>query len=172
MDRVTVAEAAKRLGVTQDAVRQRIRRGTIDHDKDETGRVYVYLMPTDTVHDNVRDGAHDTDHDNVRDALVEELRDRIRYLEEEARRKDAILLTMAQRIPELEPAKEAPPEPRESSVIASEERGSVSSPPEPREEEEKEGPETVSAASTEEGEGVETPLRQEHRSFWRRLFGP
>ncbi len=139
MDRVTVAEAAERLGVTQDAVRQRIRRGTIDHEKDETGRVYVYLTPTDTARDNVRDGAHDTD----RDDLVGELRDRIRYLEEESRRKDAILLTMAQRIPELEPAKEGPPEPRESPVNASEERG-----------------------GGEDHRGQEKPV-----SWWRRLFG-
>jgi hypothetical protein len=29
--RLTVAQAAERLGITQDAVRQRIRRGTIEH---------------------------------------------------------------------------------------------------------------------------------------------
>jgi hypothetical protein len=54
----------------------------------------------------------------VRDELVDELRDRIRYLEEESKRKDAILLRMAERIPELEPA--ASPEPRESPEMASE----------------------------------------------------
>ncbi len=111
--RLTVAQAAERLGITQDAVRQRIRRGSIEHDKDENGRVYVYLDPTHTEHDTVQDG--------VRDELVEELRDRIRYLEEESKRKDAILLRMAERIPELEPA--AAPEPRDSSPEAPSERG-------------------------------------------------
>ncbi len=110
--RVTVAQAAERLGITQDAVRQRIRRNTIQHDKDENGRVYVYLDTTHTEHNNV----HDTVHDSVRDELVEELRDRVRYLEEESRRKDSIILTMAQRIPELEAA----PEPREATTSDSE----------------------------------------------------
>ena len=114
---MTVAEAAEQLSVTQDAIRQRIRRDTIAHEKDESGRVYVYLDTTNTDHDNV----HDANHDSVRDALVEELRDRIRYLEEESRRKDAILMTMAQRIPELEPAREPPPDRPESPVSASEE---------------------------------------------------
>jgi len=107
--RLTVAQAAERLGITQDAVRQRIRRGSIDHDKDENGRVYVYLDPTHTEHDTV--------HDGVRDELVEELRDRVRYLEEESRRKDSIILTMAQRIPELEAA----PEQREAPETGSSE---------------------------------------------------
>src|SRR5919112_1099640 len=48
MDRVTVQEAAQRLGISQDAVRQRIRRGSMRHDKDDKGRVYVYLNPTNT----------------------------------------------------------------------------------------------------------------------------
>ena len=32
-------------------------------------------------------------------------------------------------------------------------------------------PETLASANTEEGQGVETPLRQEHRPWWRRWFG-
>lgn len=32
-------------------------------------------------------------------------------------------------------------------------------------------PGTVSAVSTREGEGVEAPLSQEHRPWWRRMFG-
>jgi len=59
--------------------------------------------------------------------LVEELRERVRFLEaelenrkEESRRKDTIIMTMAQRIPELEPASE----PRESPETTSEGKGS------------------------------------------------
>ena len=47
MDRVTVAEAAARLGVKEQAIRKRIQRGTLAHDKDEDGRVHVYLDPED-----------------------------------------------------------------------------------------------------------------------------
>jgi DNA-directed RNA polymerase specialized sigma24 family protein len=42
MDRVTVVEAAARLGVKEQAIRKRIQRGTLTHDKDDDGRVYVY----------------------------------------------------------------------------------------------------------------------------------
>jgi hypothetical protein len=40
---------------------------------------------------------------------VATLKDQVRYLQAEGERKDAIIMTMARRIPELEPAKEAPP---------------------------------------------------------------
>ena len=51
MDRVTVREAADRLGVTPDAIRQRIKRETIPHEKGEDGLTYVYLTPSATVTD-------------------------------------------------------------------------------------------------------------------------
>jgi len=119
MDRVTVQEAAQRLGISQDAVRQRIRRGSMRHDKDDKGRVYVYLDPTDTRPTPVHDVPHGTVHDTSRsNELVTELRNRIQFLEtelmdrkEEARRKDHIIAALTQRIPELEP----PSEPREYS---------------------------------------------------------
>jgi excisionase family DNA binding protein len=117
MDRVTVQEAAQRLGISQDAVRQRIRRGSMRHDKDDKGRVYVYLDPTNTRPTPVHDAPSATVHDVSRsNELVTELRNRIQFLEteltdrkEEARRKDHIIAALTQRIPELEP----PSEPRE-----------------------------------------------------------
>ena len=39
MYRVTVAEAAAKLGVKEQAVRKRIQLGTLTHDKDDDGRV-------------------------------------------------------------------------------------------------------------------------------------
>jgi excisionase family DNA binding protein len=132
MDRVTVQEAAQRLGISQDAVRQRIRRGSMRHDKDDKGRVYAYLNPTDTrptpVHDAPRDTVYDASRSNE---LVTELRNRIQFLEteladrkEESRRKDHIIAALTQRIPELEPA----PEPREYSERPAEhvDRGTTS----------------------------------------------
>ena len=122
MDRLTVQEAARHLGISQDAVRQRIRRGSMRHDKDDKGRVYVYLDLTDTrptdVHDASQDAVHDAVHDASRNELITELRDRVRFLEaeltdrkEESRRKDHIIAALTQRIPQLEPASE----PREHS---------------------------------------------------------
>jgi uncharacterized small protein (DUF1192 family) len=121
MDRVTVAEAATRMGISQDAVRQRIRRNTIEHDKDKDGRVYVYIDATDTEYDTV----HDDDHDSVQLELVAELRERIRLLEtelddrkEESRRKDHLLAAALERIPAIEAP--ASPEPSESPETPSE----------------------------------------------------
>jgi len=113
MDRVTVAEAAIRLGVKEQAIRKRIQRGTLAHDKDEDGRVRVYL--------DREDGATGTGNgiDTGMDTLVQSLQDQIAYLrqesedwKEEARRKDTIIMSLTQRLPELE----APTEPRAASA--------------------------------------------------------
>lgn len=45
IERLTVAQAAARLGVSQDAVRKRIKRGTIEYEQDQDGRLHVYLDP-------------------------------------------------------------------------------------------------------------------------------
>jgi hypothetical protein len=101
--RLTVAQAAERLGITQDAVRQRIRRDTIRYEKDDDGRVYVYLDTTHTDHDAV--------HDTVRDELVEELRDRVRALEEANRENRRIIAALTSRIPQLEAPRDEPQAP-------------------------------------------------------------
>lgn len=102
-ERVTIQEAARRLGVSESAIRKRVQRGTLQHHKGGDGRVYVYLDLGEAGEDNVRDTS--------RDELVDELRDRVRFLQEELQRKDAILLRMAERIPELQSAQEAPESP-------------------------------------------------------------
>src|SRR3954467_3120177 len=71
LDRLTVAQAAERLGVTQDAVRKRIARGTIRHDRDSEGRIVVYLdtfaIESETAQDNRQDGASNTTQDDGQD---------------------------------------------------------------------------------------------------------
>jgi len=123
--RYTVPEAAKVLGIGTDAVRKRIARGTISHEKDDDGRVYVYL-------DDGHDEGHDEGHDAKENAteLVESLREQIGYLQgviatrdeelrtraEELRRRDQdlerrdrIIAALTERIPQaLEPPSEAP----------------------------------------------------------------
>src|SRR5215211_5341127 len=122
MDRVSVAEAAHRLGISQDAVYKRIKRGTIPWDKGEDDKTYVWIDEVDGSTDRARPSTDSTSESSnyvSKDELLSEMRARVSFLEEELQRKDAILLSLTQRIPELEPPREAPSEPRESSESAS-----------------------------------------------------
>src|SRR5215217_8909252 len=138
---VTVEEAARLLDVSVDAVRKRIERGTLRSEKVGKTR-YVFLDDVMTQHDSDRTrqdygpDADRTQHDTDMTALVASMQDQIDTLKqeledrkEEARRKDAILMTMAQRIPELE----ASAEPRDTPVTASEEPDRGTAPSEQQE---------------------------------------
>ena len=165
-DRLTVTQAARRLGVTPDAVRKRIKRNSIDWDTDHDGRVRVYVDDGDGRRDGYRDqsrddgdasrdGSGDGMQDASRESLdgyriaidsksetIEDLRDQLDFMRRELERKDAILLRMAERLPAIE----APVEPRDDS-------------------------ETVSPRS-DGGVTPEDNLKPvEHRSWWRRFFG-
>jgi hypothetical protein len=107
LDRLTVAQAADALSISQDAVRKRIARGTIPHDRDETGRVHVYLAPSETIHRTDQDIAQDDADKTVQDAYILSLEDQIAFLRRELERKDTILLNLTDRIPELEAPQEA-----------------------------------------------------------------
>jgi hypothetical protein len=151
--RVTVDEAARHLGLTVDAVRKRVQRGQIAYEKDEAGRVRIILDESETLQDKSPDNAGQAT--GAHEELVEELRDRVHYLErvleeereartEERRRHDTLMAQLMQRIPELE----APSEPREAAETDEEE-------PERAE------PHT---ATVEAQEGT-------HRPWWQRWFG-
>src|SRR5919112_3462837 len=113
LDRLTVAQAADRLGITQDAVRKRVARGTIRHDKDHEGRIFVYPdtfeRESKTDQDNGQDGESKTVQDEGQDKYTRSLEDQIEFLRQEPERKDTIIMSLTQRIPELE----ASSEPRE-----------------------------------------------------------
>ena len=47
--RMTVGEAARSLGIKEESVRKRVRRKKIRSEKDEDGRIYVYVEATKTV---------------------------------------------------------------------------------------------------------------------------
>jgi hypothetical protein len=146
--RYTVQEAAEVLGTSVDAVRGRIRRGTLDSLKVD-GVVYVLL---DSTNQERQSDKTTTDADEKRQQtgdqseLVAELRGQIDWLRREVERKDTILMQMAQRIPELEPAREEPREPQEVPVSSSEETDKGRADPEQKE-----------------------PTQR--RSFWRQFFG-
>jgi excisionase family DNA binding protein len=117
--RVTVHEAARVLNVSEDAVRMRIKRGTLEAEK-EGGRLYV-LLTSDPTTELTRDRNASRDRT---DELIEELRDRVRSLEEQlGQERDAnrenrrIIAALTQRIPEasLEAPEATSPEVAEES---------------------------------------------------------
>jgi excisionase family DNA binding protein len=73
-DRLTIREAAVRLGVSEGAIRKRIDRGTLRHDRDPDGRIHVYVDAGDTA--GTTSGT--TRESN---ALISEMRGRIESLE-------------------------------------------------------------------------------------------
>ncbi len=124
-ERVTVSEAAARLSISEGAVRQRINRGTLPHEKGEDGRIYVFLNPDITdVYDEQYGVQYDVQHTMER--LLQTLEQQNEFLRSELERKDAILMSLVQRVPELEAAEE----PQESPVTASESEPKGAVPPE------------------------------------------
>ena len=145
--RMTVPEAATRLGISAEAVRARIHRGTLEHTK-EGGTVYVLLTRHDGRHDDTRthydaERAHHNDdarthHNAVIPAeavrrledhnadlkdQVENLRRELEVRNDELRRKDHLLAAALERIPAIESPPDTPSEPRESPVRPSNDAG-------------------------------------------------
>lgn len=119
--RVTVPEAAEMMGVTQSAIRKRVHRGTIPWDKDGEGRIYVYVDPSEMSPQTRGGKAQDTSAGQSREELLEAYRDQVEFLRRELERKDTLLMSLMQRLPELEPARDSSTEMREDHVTASEE---------------------------------------------------
>jgi hypothetical protein len=142
--RTTVSEAAEILGISAEAVRGRIRRGTIPVER-EGGTVYVLIEGTER-HRTTGDQSRTTgDQPSDRtDLLIAELQDRVRSLEEANRENRRIIAALTSRIPAIEAPQESPeaPETAEEAPDRAEPR-----------------PATATAQ-----EGVQ-------RSWWRRVLG-
>ena len=105
-NKVSVYQAAYILGVTVDAIRKRIQRRTIPHERDGDGRVWVLLDESSIIPDE-GENVYQT---RGRDELVDSLKDQVEYLRQvietrniELQRKDSIIAALTQRVPELEP---------------------------------------------------------------------
>ena len=139
----TLSEAARILDTTEGALRQRVRRGTLESYKEE-GRVYVYIPRTDTVQDDV--------HIPESQTLMSEIQARVELLEQELERAHErdretrrLLAAALERIP---PQLEAPQEASEAAETVEEQQG-------------------AGTVGTEPQGGVQRP----QRPFWRRIFG-
>jgi hypothetical protein len=153
--RYSIPDAAKVLDLTEEAVRQRVKRGTLDSIKVD-GKLFV-LLDTDTSQDQSNREKRPVDHtlghrlndtSNDTSRLVDALEDEVAHLRrqldqanERDRENRRIIAGLVQRVPELE----AVPEQRESPVIVADNSGN---------------------GTSKDDQGA--PQR---RSWWRRFFG-
>ena len=153
--RVTVAQAAELLGLSEDAVRSRLKRGTLSKEKDADGTVFVVVNGDRPATNGDRPATDQVTNQSALalmqahlDSLGEQLtyiRDQLDQEREANRENRRIIAGLVQRVPELGPAYE----PREAPQTAAEEPEGSESPP-----------------TAEEAQ--EAP---ERRSWWRRWFG-
>jgi hypothetical protein len=130
--RVDVKQAAEVLGISSEGVRQRIRRGSLESEKDKGGRVYVWLDNGNAGSAQRADVSTDASEDAVRTRLegeIEFLRQELATRDEEIRRRDAIMLNMTEGLKALNP----PPDARDARVTAAEDAGNGVVTPEPQE---------------------------------------
>jgi hypothetical protein len=162
---VDVGEAARELGISSDAVRKRIARGSLRSDRQD-GSVLVWLD----------EGWSEAGREAQLDGrpLVEELREQVHYLrsvlneEREARRRADMIIaqltqanaSLAAKVPELEAPHEQAPERRGGPKTVVEEP--------PKRAEPRSGTAGPMAEAPERSFTEEEP---EPRSWWRRVFG-
>ncbi len=114
--RYTVNEAAEVLGISAEAVRARMNRGTLPKEKDGDGTVYVRLDGARTHTNGRTNGAHTADQAAPGSLAFQLMQDQIAFLRAELERKDHLLARALERIPAIE----APSDERGSSVRAAE----------------------------------------------------
>jgi len=120
-NRVSVYQAAEVMGVTVDAIRKRISRGTIPHERGDDGRVWVIL---DTDQD-AASKVQDTDQPqsdvtaliSAKDETIAALREQLEEANERDRENRRIIAALTSRIPAIE----APTEPPGGSETVEEE---------------------------------------------------
>jgi hypothetical protein len=76
---MTVKEAGRQFGISPDGVRQRVRRGNLESERGDDGRVYVWVDTAVQNPDNVGER---------RTPVEKELRERIESLERQLERRD------------------------------------------------------------------------------------
>ncbi len=160
--RVSVAEAAVLLGLSEEAVRSRLKRGTLRKEKAPDGTVLVVLgrggsagRPTNgTDRPTNRTTTGQPTNQGDQSEMVKVLHDQVRFLceqleqEREANRENRrIIAGLVQRVPELEAALE----PREAPERAPQQTGRGTAP--------------------EEQEKTSGESQERKRSWWRGFFG-
>jgi hypothetical protein len=107
VDRLTIQEAARRLGISEGAVRKRVDRKTLQHEKDDDGRVYVYL---DAGGRRGVDDGQDEGVDPNSNALISRLESEVAFLRDQVQRQQEIIAQQAVTMRQLTaaPSQESP----------------------------------------------------------------
>jgi hypothetical protein len=108
VNRFTIQEAARRLGISEGAVRKRVARGTLEHNKEDDGRVYVYLDAG-----GVRgvDVGQDKGVDPNSSALISRLESEVAFLRDQVQRQQEVIAQQAVSMRQLTAAaSQEPPE--------------------------------------------------------------
>jgi hypothetical protein len=93
--RLTVQEAAEALGTSVDAVRMRVRRGSLESEKAPDGRVYVHLN-VDSSETRPRPDVESAALLESKDETISLLKDQLREEREARRRADTLLAQLTQ----------------------------------------------------------------------------
>jgi hypothetical protein len=152
-DGMSVAEAARVLGITEGAVRKRVERGKLAAEHAPDGRLVVYPDRATTTTDTTRDRPRQSRDDRYTRSLEEQvayLRGQLDQERDANRENRRIIAGLTQRIPELQAAD--PTEPAETS-------------PQPVEEE------PARATGQDHGPTQQTGTQRPQRSWWRRIVG-
>jgi hypothetical protein len=158
--RLTVSEAADALGISSEAVRSRLKRGTLRSVKDDA-TVYV-LLETDQSRPDTAQTPPGRDQTGDQTELVAQLRDEIAFLRDQVRRQQEITAQQAVTMRQLS----APAEPDEPTTVdqyeeepqGEQHEGQETPAPGP------DGPATPDSEATGEG-------NIERRGWWRRIWG-
>lgn len=118
--RLTVQEAAEVLDTSVDAVRMRVRRGSLESEKDPDGRVHVWVN-VDASETKPRPDGEPSVLISAKDETIRVLSEQLEAEREARRRADTIIAQLTQanaalaaRVPELEAPQEQPPEDAET----------------------------------------------------------
>jgi excisionase family DNA binding protein len=164
MERLTTDQAADRLGISVDAVRGRIKRGTLEHER-EGNKVYVLLEgeaydQSTTSSDESTDQARPAKLVEVLTDQVEHLREQLAEEREARRRADTIIAQLAQSNEE-----------QARTIRAIEAPNSEAARDEQNEGQETPGPGPEGSHTPDEAKPGEGTIERPRRGLWRRIFG-
>ncbi len=156
--RLTVREAADALGISEAAVRNRIKRGTLQAEK-VSGRVYVVLAGAVNHDESSGEPAGESE-------LVAVLREQVAYLQGVIATRDREL---AQRGEEIRRRDQALEREQELTAMFADRLRQLEAPREPQNEPESAEPRSGRVETPEEPSEAQRPA--ERRSWWRKVFG-